>query len=166
MAERAVKKLRYYCQNINSHHYLLSGVSHVRFIDCLKLCAAAKLFPARTPVSAKLVKTALLNKVAQEASCCFVVHATAAYVAFVLFFTDCPDFRITCLRMHEYEAADAGIRSHGIAFGHLDSQGAACELMLVSMAVLVAMTVALAAAAAVVVMHLSAFSKKFKYILF
>ena len=66
--------------------------------------------------------------------------------------------------MHEYEAADAGIRSHCIAFGHLDSQGAACELMLVGMAVLVAMT--LATAAAVVTVHLSAFSKKFKYILF
>ena len=133
-------------------------VSHIQFIDILKNCAAAKLLPAQSQVFAKLIKTALFQKVSQEASGSFLIHSSTGSVTFVLALADSSYLRISCLRMHEYQSAYACVRCHRVAFCHLDSESTARELILICMTVFV--TVALAAATAVVTVHFGTFSKK------
>ena len=101
----------------------------------------------------------------EETASSIGIHASTCHIALILLPADISDFRISSLRMHEYKSADACVRCHCIAFCHLDTKSAASELVIVCMAMLVCMAVSLAAAAAIVTVHLSAFSKEFKDVL-
>ena len=102
---------------------------------------------------------------ADKAAGCLLIHSAAGSITFVLALADRPYLWISSLWMHEYESADACVRCHRVAFCHLDSERRAYELVIVCMAMLVCMAVSLAAAAAIVTVHLSAFSKEFKDVL-
>lgn len=52
----------------------------------------------------------------EEAAGRFCIHSTTLCITVILFLTYASDFRITCLRVHEYKSAYAGFRYHGVTF--------------------------------------------------
>ena len=59
---------------------------------------------------------------AEETVCGLCVHASASCIGLDFCLADLAYLRISGLRVHEDEAAYAGLRDHGIAFGQLDAE--------------------------------------------
>ena len=98
----------------------------------------------------------------EEASCLFVVETSGAGVFVVLGPADASDLRILCVRMYEYEAADACFRRHCIAFCQAYSQWS----MLMSAAASVVLIVTAVCVMSRVFMRSAAFAKQLKDVAF
>ena len=83
---------------------------------------------------------------AEESSGLVLIHASFARISVKLLSADASDFRITCLRVGEYQSANAGLRSHGITFRQFYSK-AAFVFMPMFMSVTVSMLVTVPAGA-------------------
>ena len=64
----------------------------------------------------------LFQEVSEEAACCLFRHPSALDITVVLSLAYASDFRIACLRVHEDQSADAGLRHHRVTFCQFDAQ--------------------------------------------